>query len=169
MTAQRGPYSEHLRERVVHMYLNDGKTFEEIADEFAGHPSISTCRRIMQEYLTDGAAGLRLQGQNGRQRPHRQMDATTKMLLVDIAEEEETHLLKDMARELELRMGAAVGTFSTVDICRALHELDFVRVRVTTHPYEADPRLQQHWVQYCRAEGFRHDEFIFIDEVSVVR
>ena len=141
---------------------------QEIADMFSGHPCVRTVSRIIEAFVMEGAPSFKLQGQEGRLRPSRKMDDSAKQLLSDVADRYETSRLVDLASALCEEAGAEPGFYTALDVHRALHEMGMVRVRVTNRSYEANPDLQQQWVDYCCQPGIALGDWFFLDEVYVV-
>jgi transposase len=167
MPRQKNLYPAHTRETVVHQYFELEWTAVEIAESFGSHPCRSTVYNIINDQLADPVNGLVKIGRLGSHNTTRKLDEFAVQQIVDIVQNHEGSSLEDIAEELQARTGS-VKPWTRLDICRALNELGFSRVRVTSRAYEADEPHRTEYRDFCVHKGLQSEQFVFIDEVAFV-
>jgi transposase len=165
MSRQHSPYDDQLCGVVVEMSLCQGMTQAQIAAACGNHPCERTVGKILARFHAGGSERLQLQGRHGVQHANRKFDLIAFEVLLEAVEDEQV-LLSDLADHMHERLG---GTWSCVDVWRALKEAGFVRKVVWNRAVEADPAKQKAWMEWVESRGLQPNMLVFMDEVGSVR
>ncbi|EFJ43241.1 hypothetical protein VOLCADRAFT_106872 [Volvox carteri f. nagariensis] len=130
-------YSKQVRERVCHLYFDEGYTQAQIAEAFGHRPCERTVHAIIQSYVANGDV-LPLRGQTGT-RKLRKFDEIAAQTLVELVQADDQAMLSDLATAMTNLLGTL---WSVPDISRALSELGYVRKKVFTRAFEARESVQ---------------------------
>ena len=150
---------------VVYMHVTKGMSYEDIADTFWGRPSKVTVRRICREWALTG--NTIKHGRDGIRHASRKMDEVSMALLADAVQQRSDSLLHELAARLCDLTGDP--TWLPHDVCRGLHEMGYVRLKITKEAAEASARHQALFVEEIGQLSVGADAFVFIDEVAAVR
>lgn len=106
-----------------------------------------------------------MRGQADLLKDARKFNELHRQVLVEIVMEGELLNLHDLAGAV-FRVCGFLCT--AAEVWRALDEIGFSRVRITTHSAEANPEQQRVWREKCNVMGYTADNFVFLDEVASV-
>ena len=165
MPVRMNLYPLHTRQAVVHQYFNLNLSVSHISWLFGGHPCESTVDSIVNDYLIDGLEGLVRIGKLGSTHDSRRVNEFAANLLYELVDANEGVNLHEIASEMERRTGAEWGR---AHVYRALEELGFSRVKVTSRACEADEDRRAEFVEMCAARAMTSDQLVFLDEVGSV-
>jgi transposase len=127
------------------MHVNWGMTAQEISSFMGGHPSRRCIDSMIDQYNRDGKT-LPLKGNRGVKHADRKLEDSAKQALIEfVADDPRGIMLHELAVKLEAETQQQWNLF---DVCRALKEMDYVRLRSFKHAVEADRPSQARRV--CR-------------------
>eukprot|EP00878_Enallax_costatus_P034296 GHUV01038019.1.p1 GENE.GHUV01038019.1~~GHUV01038019.1.p1 ORF type:complete len:273 (+),score=40.50 GHUV01038019.1:111-929(+) len=162
---QHKPYHQHIRQRVIALRYSQVPylSAEKISAALGGKPCASTCQNIITQHAIDGSTSLN--GSRGIRHADRKGNEVARELLLDLVTTEQDALLQELVEQMEQLTHIP---WTVPEISKMLHEMGFVRVKVTQNAKEANAATQAKWRDLIQSLCIGPQHMVFVDEVAAV-